>query len=60
MGVSKEAAMFEPFAVQIYRCHLKGETVEQLAARYGIPPDRIERRLRAAADFLARRPRRAA
>lgn len=60
MGVSKEAAMFEPFAVQIYRRHLNGETVKQLAVRYGIPPDRIELRLRAAAAYVARQGRRAA
>jgi hypothetical protein len=60
MGVPEEAAMFEPFAVQVYRRHLQGESVKQLAARYGIPPDRIERRLRAAADYLARQSRRAA
>ncbi len=47
--------MSEPFAVEIYRRYLAGETVQQLATTLEIPPDRIEKRLRAAAEFLERR-----
>jgi predicted GIY-YIG superfamily endonuclease len=46
--------MFEPFAVQIYRRYLKGETIEQLAATLGIPSERIAMRIEAAAKFLER------
>ncbi len=47
--------MLEPFAIQIYRKYLEGATVEKLAAEYGISAERIEVRLRAAADYLSRR-----
>ncbi len=52
--------MFEPFAVQVYRRHLKGESVEQLSLDLGIPPERIQARLRAAALYLARMTKNAA
>ncbi len=52
--------MFEPFAIHIYRRHLRGETVEQLSADLGIAPERIRIRLRAAAEYLARHSRNAA
>ncbi len=47
--------MSEPFAVEIYRRYLAGETVQQLAATLEIPPERIENRLRAAAEYLKTR-----
>jgi hypothetical protein len=56
----QEVRMFEPFAVHVYRRHLKGETVEQLSADLGITPERIRIRLRAAAEYLARQSRHAA
>lgn len=45
--------MFEPLAVEIYRQHLSGKTIPQLASEYGIPVGRIEPRIKAAAKFLA-------
>lgn len=50
------SAMFEPLAVEIYRQHLSGKTIPQLAAEYGIPVGRIEPRIKAAAKFLAAQP----
>jgi DNA-directed RNA polymerase specialized sigma24 family protein len=47
--------MSEPFAVEIYRRYLAGESVQQLAATLEIPLERIEQRIRAAAEFLERR-----
>ncbi|HOL72292.1 MAG TPA: hypothetical protein PLA43_21245 [Bryobacteraceae bacterium] len=47
--------MREPFAVEIYKRHLAGENIQQLAATLEIPPDRIEKRLRAAAEYLKTR-----
>ncbi len=47
--------MFEPFAIQLYRRYLNGESVQQLSLRLGIPAERIEQRLRAAAALAARR-----
>ena len=44
--------MFEPFAVEIYRRFLTGETVQQLATSLDIPADRVEKRIRAAARYL--------
>jgi hypothetical protein len=41
----------EPFAIQIYRRFLGGETIAALALDLGIPEDRIETRIRAAALF---------
>jgi DNA-directed RNA polymerase specialized sigma24 family protein len=52
--------MFEPFAVELYRRFLNGETVQQLAASLGIPADRVEIRIRAASRYLIRVHRRAA
>ncbi len=46
--------MCEPFAVEIYRRYLAGETVQQLAASLEIPAERIENRLKAAAEFLSK------
>ncbi len=52
--------MIEPFAVQLYRRHIKGESVQQLALELGISPERIQQRIRAAAAFLRTRKRPAA
>jgi hypothetical protein len=40
----------EAFAFQVYRRFLNGETIQQLSSELEIPADRIERRLRAAAQ----------
>lgn len=45
--------MSEPFAVHIYRQYLRGKTVPQLVAEYGIPVKRIEQRLKVAAQYAA-------
>jgi hypothetical protein len=52
--------MLIPFALEIYRRYLNGETVETLSAELGIPPARIEDRLRAAEAYLVRRTEAAA
>ena len=44
----------EPFALILYQRHLKGESVEELAAGLAIPAERVEQRLRAAAAFYDR------
>lgn len=41
----------EPFAIQLYRRFLGGETIDSLALELGIPAERIEIRIRAAALF---------
>jgi DNA-directed RNA polymerase specialized sigma24 family protein len=46
---------FEPFALQIYKRFLDGETITDLAISLGIPADRIETRIRAAALFCQAR-----
>ncbi len=38
----------EPFALQLFRRHKNGESVEALALGLGIPEDRIRQRLRVA------------
>ena len=43
----------EPFAFHVYREHLKGRTIQQLAAEFEIPAARIEQRVRAAASYAA-------
>jgi hypothetical protein len=45
----------EPFAIQIYRRFLNGETIAAIALELGIPADRIEVRIRAAARFCQAR-----
>ncbi len=40
---------YQPFAIQLYRRHLGGESVEELAASLGIPEERIRQRIRVAA-----------
>lgn len=44
----------EPFALQLYRRFLTGETIAQLSTQLGIPADRIETRIRAAAVYFGR------
>ncbi|HWQ52682.1 MAG TPA: hypothetical protein VN442_03295 [Bryobacteraceae bacterium] len=46
----------EPFAIQIYRRFLRGETIDGLALEFGIPVDRIETRIRAAAIYRESHP----
>ena len=46
----------EPFALQIYRRFLAGETISGLSTDLGIPPERIEMRIRAAAVFRETHP----
>ena len=41
--------MQEPFALQLFREFLDGKSIAELSGESGIPADRIERRLRAAA-----------
>lgn len=41
-----------PFALEIYRRYLNGESVEQLSAELTIPVERIEQRLRAAEEYI--------
>jgi hypothetical protein len=43
-----------PFALELLEEHRHGKTVEELSRETGIPADRIEMRLRAAAAFLQR------
>jgi hypothetical protein len=43
--------MVKPFAVELYEEYLSGKTAEQLALETGIPVERIQARLRAAAAF---------
>ncbi len=45
----------EPFAMELYRRFLNGETVQQLSAELAIPPERISRRLEAAAAYRDRK-----
>ena len=44
----------EPLALTLYRRHLGGESVEQLADDIGIPAERVERRLRVAELYYSR------
>ncbi len=43
-----------PFAVKLLEEHRSGKSVEELSRETGIPAERIEMRLRAAATFLKR------
>jgi DNA-directed RNA polymerase specialized sigma24 family protein len=52
--------MLTPFALELYRRYLKGESVEELARGLAIPLKRIEQRLRAAEEYLKRRKQLAA
>jgi len=44
--------MSEPFAIEVYRRYLRGETIQQLASTLGIPADRIEIRIRVAENGI--------
>ncbi len=52
--------MSEPFAIELYRRFLDGESIPDLARSLGIPADRVATRIRAAASYLKSRRRRAA
>jgi hypothetical protein len=41
----------EPFALQLYRRFLDGESIAAIALDLGIPADRVEVRIRAAARY---------
>jgi DNA-directed RNA polymerase specialized sigma24 family protein len=43
-----------PFALEIYRRYLSGESVEQLSSELEIPLERIEQRIRAAEEYTRR------
>lgn len=45
--------MPEPFAVELYRRVLNGESAEDLCRELEIPLDRVEQRLRAAEAYLS-------
>jgi hypothetical protein len=45
----------EPFALQLFRRHRDGESIEALALGLGIPEERIRQRLRVAALLYDRR-----
>jgi hypothetical protein len=49
--------MFVPFAFELYRRYLSGETVQQLSNELQIPADRIDQRIRAAAKYMERNQR---
>ena len=44
----------EPFALQLLEQHRSGRTAEHLSREMGIPPERVEMRLRAATAYLQR------
>jgi len=44
----------QPFALELYRRFLSGETVQQLSSELAIPAERIDRRIQAAAAYQAR------
>ena len=46
--------MMTPFAIDLYEQYLAGKTPERLAFENGIPVERIELRLRVAADVVER------
>jgi DNA-directed RNA polymerase specialized sigma24 family protein len=52
--------MLTPFALDVYRRYLDGESVAELSRELGIPSDRIETRLRAAEAYVARHERKVA
>jgi uncharacterized protein (DUF2267 family) len=47
--------MQEPFALELYRRFLNGESADHLAAELHIPLDRIEMRLHVAAMYMKMR-----
>ena len=46
--------MFTPFAVEVYRRYLSGETIDELSRELGIPRERIEDSIRAAEAYVSR------
>ncbi len=46
--------MLEPFALEVYRRFLKGETIQEISLDLGIPADRIRQRVEAAAVYRKR------
>ncbi len=48
--------MQEPFALRLYREFLQGKSIAELSGESGIPVERIESRLRAAAAHIWARP----
>ncbi len=46
--------VFLPLALELYQRYLAGETIKNLSDQLGIPVDRIEVRIRAAAAHIAR------
>ena len=46
----------EPFALQLYRRFLGGETIAVLALDLSIPAERVETRIRAAARYCKTHP----
>ena len=52
--------MFTPFALEVYRRYLNGETIEELSTELGIPQERIEDRIRVAEAYVARQAKVAA
>jgi hypothetical protein len=44
----------KPFAVELLKEYRNGKSVEELSHETGIPAERIDIRLRAAAEFLTR------
>lgn len=46
----------EPFALQLYRRFLNGESMTALALDLGIPLERVELRIRAAARYRETHP----
>lgn len=48
-------AVFEPFAVMLHRRHSAGDSVQQLAAEFEIPEERVSQRIRVAALYAERR-----
>ena len=45
----------KPFAIQLYERYTQGETVEQLAAAFQIPAERVAARIRAAESYIHHR-----
>ncbi len=50
----KQDRRARPFALELLEEHRNGKSVEELSRETGIPAERIEMRLRAAAAFLKR------
>ncbi len=48
-------AVVEPFAFELYRRYLEGESVEELSRALNIPRERVRMRIRAAAEYERRR-----